>query len=289
MPPVAFHLLIVPDEAKLLSHIKTSDQTEQPLYLGRCHHWMHSPKLSTAALTGEGPDMLHWTHLLVSNASTANPLSLPQALSDYVQTKWTIVAPVEDSWLSTLKSAQPEHVPKSSTSLPEGWSPDNYAGLDAAVVPADLEASLNMSSIPLGGNKTSAPQDLKSFMRTWGVSHRGSVDMFNLLAYHSGQQARYFQYIAAFQASVGSRYGGDALLLGSPVTDWSSRVQEGFEAANPAAGGSEVWENVALVHYPSLWHFGKMLDDPEYAEVDRAYKQGALKDNPLICCTRIEL
>jgi hypothetical protein len=73
------------------------------------------------------------------------------------------------------------------------------------------------------------------------------------------------------------------------VTDWSSRAAEGVEVADPKAGGSGVWEDVALVWYPSLWHFAKLLDDPDYAVADRTFKQGVLRDNPILCCTEVVL
>lgn len=73
------------------------------------------------------------------------------------------------------------------------------------------------------------------------------------------------------------------------VTDWSSRASEGAKVADPQAGGSGVWEDVALVWYPSLWHFAKLLDDPDYADADRKFKVGAVRDNPILCCRAVEL
>jgi hypothetical protein len=114
--------------------------------------------------------------------------------------------------------------------------------------------------------------------------------MFNLLAYQPDGRIRYFEYIKAFVASIGSKYGGTPLFHGQDVVDWSSRVSE-VEAqkdqSSTALAGD--WVDTALVWYPSIWHFSKMLDDPGYVDVDRRFKQGALKDNPLICCTEVDV
>lgn len=106
--------------------------------------------------------------------------------------------------------------------------------------------------------------------------------MFNLLSYLPEQRPRYLQYVAAFQESVGIKYGGEPVVLGFGVHDWSSRKEEeGKEEGR--------WEDTALIYYPSLWHFGKMSDDEAYVEVDRKFKQGVLRDNPLMCCTEVEI
>ena len=78
-------------------------------------------------------------------------------------------------------------------------------------------------------------------------------------------------------------------MFGASVTNWSSRVAEGAEAADPQANGSGVWEDAALVMYPSIWHFGKLLDDSDYAEADRKFKVGVVLDNPILCCTEVVL
>jgi hypothetical protein len=113
--------------------------------------------------------------------------------------------------------------------------------------------------------------------------------MFNIIARQPGQRMCYFDYIAAFRDSIGSRYGGNPQFLGPGVADWSSRKAEGKEVPDPKAGGSAVWEDTALVCYPSIWHVGKMLDDPDYAEADRKFKMGVVHDDPILCCAEIVL
>lgn len=261
----------------------------RPLYVGEVHHWIHEPTLSTAALTGTGPTVHPWTHLMIHQAASPASLSLPlDSLSKHVSARWSIAAPASDDMLADFAAAKPARRTKPAPPLPPGWSAEDPRGLKASQPPADLQASLGLASVRLGGERDGPAVGLKEFVAEFGTKHTGPVSMFNLLAYHPGQRSRYFEYIAAFQRSVGVKYGGEGLLAAG-VTEWSSRQKEGAQVADPDKNGSEVWEDAALVWYPSLWHFAKMFDDPEYAAVDRAYKQGALRDNPLVVCTEVEL
>ena len=293
MAPTAFHLLTIPSESSLLSILKTlpTSSPSHSIFLGRCHHWVHPPHLSLTALTGSGLEMHSWTHLLITPAETLSSLSLPTYLSSLeVSSKWTIVADVSDEWLSSFDSAQARRKSATSPQLPPGWSAVDHSGLDISEPPVDLEFSLGKISIPFGSRKEEPgnAQSLKEFVRAFGQEHTGPVAMFNLLAYLLGQKKQYYEYIAAFGRSIGSRYGGEGMLLAQGPAEWSSRVDEGLEMAVAQKGGSGVWEDAALVWYPSLWHFAKMLDDPEYAEVDRKFKRGVLKDNAVLCCKEIE-
>lgn len=289
MAPVTFHLVSVKSSSGFLSAVRDLPPTKCPLYLGHCKHWIHSPTLSRDALTGSSDEMLQWDYLFIAKASEQSTFELASTIAKHTTAHWAITAPVSDEHLDALDAANEQRRAAPIPSLPVGWSPSDHGGLVAAEPPADLEASLALSSIPLGASETSPPTDLKTFIRTFGTTHQGPVSMFNLLAYHPGQRSRYFQYIAAFTESVGSRYGGQPQFIGFGGVDWSSREAEGAKVADPEAGGSGVWEDTALVWYPSIWHFGKMLDDPDYAAVDRRFKQGALMDNPLICCTEVDL
>lgn len=289
MAPTTFCLLVVHEHAGFIAALRTLPVAERPVYVGRCHHWIHQPHLSASALTGTDDVMLRWNYLVVTKATATGSLALHDTLGSTVTTGWSIYAEVSDDVLDGFKYAQAKRQSQAEISLPIGWSHTNHSGLDDAVAPRDLEASLALESTPLGGNRDGPKLGLKELTRTLGTKHTGPVNMLNLLAYKSGQRQQYFKYIAAFAASVGSRYGGDAMMLGTPVTDWTSRKEEGAELAKPEAGGSGVWEDVALVYYPSIWHFAKMLDDPEYADADRNFKQGVLEDNPILCCTEVDV
>jgi hypothetical protein len=288
MSAVTFHLVSVKNHDAFNGSIRSAPADAKPHYIGYCKHWIHSPRTSLDALTGSGQEMQRWDYLIVANAEPDNQLAMPPYLqnSTNILNHWSIIALVDLSTASADNSRRPS---STSPPLPPGWNSSDSTGLAASIPPSDLEASLALASVPLGSSKQTKPTDLKSFISDFGKSHTGPISMFNILAYQPGQRMRYFGYIAAFSESIGSRYGGEPQFFGKGVVDWSSREAEGREVADPKAGGSAVWEDTALVWYPSIWHFGKMLDDPDYAEADRKFKIDVVHDNPILCCTEVVL
>jgi len=284
MASITFHLISVNDEHAFLEVVRSADR--KPHYVGHCEHWIHSPKTSLDAFTGSGPEMQRWDYLVIANAEADDHLALPPYIQNNttILKHWSITAPAD---LSTLPDDNTRRASSTPVHLPPGWSPSDYSSLTASIPPSDLEASLALAAIPLGSSKHSRPIDLKSFISDFGQTHTGPVGMFNIIACNPGQRTRFYGYVAAFAETIGSRYGGEAQFLGAGVTDWSSRVAEGAQVADPKANGSAIWEDVALVWYPSIWHFGKLLDDPDYAEADRRLKVGAIHDNPIMCCTEV--
>ncbi|KAK5175364.1 uncharacterized protein LTR77_000503 [Saxophila tyrrhenica] len=283
MAPTTFHLVKLNNSATggaFLQSIRSLPSQNRPLYIGQCHHWIHAPHLSVEALTGSGDTMQRWDYLLILTTQ-----SLPDTLKLSVEATWSITAIVDDELLANLAEAKRQRGAAITPPLPQGWCPTDHSGLDAAEPPSDLETSLALSSYRLGSPKDSnaRPVALKNWVAEFGSRHTGPVQMFNLLSYLPSGRAQYFKYVAAFIESVGSSYGGDPVFIGfGGVVDWSSKDDE----QNEEGVG---WEDCALIHYPSIWHFAKMLDDPAYADVDRRFKQGALRDNPLVCCSEIDL
>ncbi len=288
MAPTTFQLIKLNSSTSGTSFVETARKlpaSERPFYLGQCQHWIRAPHLSADALTGKGDTVQHWDYLMVTKASTSDSNSVPADLASSIEQAWSITAGVDDQQLASLPETKSQRAAASSPPLPHGWSPQDHSGLDAAEVPTDLEASLKLSSYPLGSKKESSskPVILQNWVAEFGSRHPGPVDMFNLLSYLPDGRPQYFQFVAAFMESVGSKYGGEPVFLGAGGIDgWSSKANE-----KPEAGAE--WADTALIHYPSIWHFAKMLDDPAYADVDRKFKQGAIRDNPLICCTEIDL
>lgn len=229
--------------------------------------------------------MQSWDYLILTNASSADSLSFPETLSRFVAKRWSLTVGIDDQQLDGVAEEKQRRSSQATPPLPSGWTPEDHTGLDASDPPSDLEASLALSSYRLGSPKDASNQPviLKDWVADFGTRHAGPVDMFNLLSYMPEGQPRYFRYVAAFQESVGIKYGGEPAFLGfGGIGNWSSKAQENYKRG-------EDWEHVALIHYPSIWHFAKMLDDPAYAEVDRSFKQGAIRDNPLICCTEVDI
>lgn len=274
------HLITSTDKEALLTSIRSLPDDLRPLYVGETKHWIHEPELSVQALTGSGPAALVWDYLIVAPSAGADGLKLPEDIKA-VDKKWSIAAPVDDAWLQGYKEQHHRRLTSTPPALPEGWSATDHSGIDATIPPTDLSASLGLRSRPLGERD---PVVLKDFIASFATKHTGPVAMFNLLSYMpEGGREKYYGYIEAFSASTGIKYGGEPLFLGRDVTEWSSKDAD--MKKQDGAG----WVDCALVWYPSLWHFGKMLDDPGYAEADRTFKQGAIRDNPLICCTEVDV
>jgi len=101
--------------------------------------------------------------------------------------------------------------------------------------------------------------------------------MLNLLAFKPGLKEEYLKYGAEFAKSIGKRRGGVAKLVGSVV----------HGGDGPESGDG--WDEIALAHYPSIYHFADMLASEDYQVVNHKYRAGSLKDTFILCTTEVEL
>lgn len=274
MAPVTFHLLSLRSSSEadsFVSSLKALPQAQRPLWLGHFHHWFHEPHYSTGALLGEDSHVTKWDYLLVGD--------VPSEVDSYIAKRWSIKGDSPDD-MPSLNARDSVVLPEAI--LPDGWSADDYSGLDASVPPTDISLTIDEIARPLGSERSSNGIPLRDFVRSFGTTHTGPVVMFNILSYLPNKRSVYFDgYIAGFGEKMGPMFGGAPIQVGWGVTEWSSQAEETEED-----GG---WEDVAMVWYPSVWHFAKMIDDPVYADLDRRFKPISLRDNPLACCTEIEL
>ncbi|KAF2222778.1 hypothetical protein BDZ85DRAFT_262440 [Elsinoe ampelina] len=279
MAPITFHLVATSGSTEaFLAESKKHLAQEDLLYIGRAVHWMHEPHLSVKALLGTKSRAIEWQCLVATQSAT-----LPDGLREHLVTHWSISSDVDDNMLKAVAAmAEGADASAAPASFP-GWNANDHTGLDAATPVSDLEVNIDMPTRSLGSDLASDPTPFRDFVRTFGAKHTGPVHIFNLLSYLPGQRDRYMQYVAAFQKSVGSTYGGTPELLGFGVVDWSSKAVEEKD------GQQFGWEDTALIKYPSIWHFSKMIDSPEYASADRDYKQGVIRDNALLCVTPLSL
>lgn len=304
MAPTTFHLLKVSNTSSFLSTLRKVPHSDRPLYIGQCQHWIHAPSnLSVAALTGSGPELTAWTYLLIHKDASSSIHALPPGLAAHIDNHWSITASLPDEMLATYTAAQTKRSTTSSNppSLPTGWSASDPSALAAASSPEDLEISLSTTSFPLGSNTTATqPLTIKDYiLHDLGAKYEGPVSMLNLLSTHPSLRPQIHAYMSHFSTSLGPKYGAEAQVLGLDVTDWSSRESEGEltiqQAMDSEKGYGTVegeavgWEDVGLVWYPSIWHFGALLADPAYAEADGEFKQGVLRDGPILCCTEVEV
>ncbi|KAF7540591.1 hypothetical protein G7054_g1225 [Neopestalotiopsis clavispora] len=286
MAPVTAHLLA-------LSHSTSSKSFEDALktfhsqvdgssllWAGHCHHWIHEPQLSRPALTGICPILKRWDFVVITDHAISDTQSLPTNLLNLVSDSWSIVFDAADAVIKGTGDSLRDIITKSPPKLPVGWSPQDLSGLRKSIPPSDLVTSLGTRSPVFGKDKSASLVDLKTFVESYVVQEPGPVFMFNLLSFFPDQKAQYMKYVSAFIEDIGLKYGAQPVIYGFDASEWTSKLED---AADP--GG---WENVAVVGYPSLLHFAKMLDDARYAELDRAYKGGVVRDNPLICCTTVD-
>lgn len=276
MATVTFHLVSLgsADSDSFVSSLRALPESQRPLWLGQVHHWLHEPQISAAALLGTGSHIKKWEYILVSEND------LPAEVESQLSARWSITAdsPEDMPSLLTKQSRSAQAAP----SLPGGWSPEDHSGLDASVAPQGLHFSLDLRSRTLGAAQSTDGKTVRDFVREFGTAHPGPVIMFNLLSYlPEGRPIYLGGYIGGFMKEIGPMYGGEALQFASGATAWSSQADEQSQDG--------VWEDAALVWYPSLWHFAKMVDDPVYIDLDRKFKPVSLRDNPLACCTEIEL
>ncbi|TVY44171.1 hypothetical protein LOCC1_G004929 [Lachnellula occidentalis] len=114
-------------------------------------------------------------------------------------------------------------------------------------------------------------------LRSWITSSSaptGAISMLNLLSFRPGKKDQYLKYGAEFAASIGSRRGGSAKIVGSVIGDGEEETE---------------WDEIALAHYPSLAHFADMLAGEDYQAVNQKYRVGSLKDTCILCTSELGL
>ena len=121
------------------------------------------------------------------------------------------------------------------------------------------------------------------------LSGKGPIQMVNLLRYReqadygdrtefspcSGRQAYYERYIAAFAKVEGAE---------RTVIVWLGHAQ-----ATLIAPDEEVWDDIAIVEYPSFDVLQGIVDSPEYRTKAAPHRQAALEDWRFIATTKAEL
>ncbi|KAI9871755.1 MAG: hypothetical protein M1830_002497 [Pleopsidium flavum] len=161
----------------------------------------------------------------------------------------------------------------------------------------------NASRIPLTGalDKAQARDssqnlelspDLIAFMRDFSKDHNGDqpVTMLNLLNFQKGGKAKYYQYGQAFVQVAGKR-GGDAKIVGNvikPRPHGQTGSREGLRKGSEE-GEEKGWNEISLVHYPTIKHFCDMLAGDDYQAINTKYRLEALRDTLLLCTTEYDL
>ena len=139
-----------------------------------------------------------------------------------------------------------------------------------------LTGSLDKARIASSAQSLELSPELLRWVDEFGKREgAGAVSMLNLLAFKPGLKSEYLKYGAEFAKSAGSKRGGNAKVVGSVIHN------EGL------GKGGEGWDEVALAHYPSIWHFADMLASEDYQEVNKKYRVGSLRDTFILCTSEV--
>ncbi|KAJ6160924.1 hypothetical protein N7470_004320 [Penicillium chermesinum] len=126
-----------------------------------------------------------------------------------------------------------------------------------------LDKLLKNGSKDSSQNLEVSPQ-LLQFMTELSKSHTGPVTMLNLLHFQQPDGKKsYYQYGQAFMPKDDSRGSRERA-----PQDW--------------------WNEISIVHYPSIRHFCDMLAGEDYQAINEKYRLGALRDTFLLCTTEFE-
>ncbi|KFY46457.1 hypothetical protein V495_02486 [Pseudogymnoascus sp. VKM F-4514 (FW-929)] len=234
---------------QFLSALSTSSTT--PLTVGRVVRWIILPNsTSTDKLLAQN---IHWDLLLTLPDS--EPLS--SDLQRLVRHQWIVHAGVPSRLLQNFEAKNGDLLHPKAGEVPE------------------LTGSLTKPRTASSSQDLELSPELKEWVYTFGKQEgRGAVSMLNLLAFKEGMKAEYLKYGAEFAKSVGSRRGGTAKIVGTVV--------------RKDGDGGEGWDEVALAHYPSIWHFADMLASEDYQAVNRKYRVGSLRDTFILCTTEVD-
>lgn len=138
-----------------------------------------------------------------------------------------------------------------------------------------LTGALHKARIADSAQDLELSPELLKWVEDFGKAEgSGAVSMLNLLAFKPGLKSEYLKYGAEFAKSVGSKRGGNAKIVGSVIHSGQG-------------DGGDGWDEVALAHYPSIWHFADMLASADYQEVNKRYRVGSLKDTFILCTSEL--
>ncbi|KAE9363854.1 hypothetical protein N431DRAFT_564426 [Stipitochalara longipes BDJ] len=255
MAPHTFHLLSVSPTAEE-SVIKTLwSHTPKPVTIGKAHYFLSSSHLSST-LANRPSTHTSPFNLVAILPGTSTPL--PSSVSTHITSIWSLTADIDEQWTINYaaKNSSLLHANKSS------------------IVPFPLEPEIPKKEDEEEVEFPLTPT-LRTFLSTFSHQYSGPVTMFNFLSFHEGMFPQYQKYMADFMEILGPKYGCEPRLVGPLVKI------DGEE-------GGEKWDMVGWIHYPGAASFGRMLEDEKYKVLDRKYKKGVVRDNPILLIVELE-
>ncbi|EEH34295.1 hypothetical protein PAAG_05344 [Paracoccidioides lutzii Pb01] len=214
-------------------------------------------------LDGNPLQITNWD-LLILLLSPRN--AIPSHLRDsYVKSEYSIQAGIPSKLLSTFA--------------------DRDAKLKCETSSIPTTGALDIADGKASSQSLELSPDLLKFMDELLKTHDKPVTMLNLLHFHPCGKQEYFKYGQGF-VKVASKIGGDAKLVGNVV---HPAADQRDSRGNPDRPEEDWWNEISIVHYPSIRHFCDMLASEEYQEINTKHRLNALKDTFLLCTTEFDV
>jgi len=221
--------------------------------VGRAHYFLSTSHLSTKLQNAPGSNTSTYNIATV----IAGPPSLRPEVTAIATDIFSFQADIDDTWTQDYAQRTRTLFDPLSQPIPP-FSPDTRPDEDED---GDVEFPLTPS--------------LSSFLAAFSRSNPGPVTMFNLISVHEGMFPSYQRYMDEFREVLGPKYGPQPRLVGPLIRD--SDAEEEVP-----------WEMVGWIWYPGAANFGRMLEDEEYKKLDRMYKKGVVRDNPIVLVVELE-
>ncbi|KAH7407353.1 hypothetical protein BKA64DRAFT_666359 [Cadophora sp. MPI-SDFR-AT-0126] len=262
MAPHTVHLFSVPDASEASIVKDLWKHTPKPLTVARAHYFVSTSHLSSTLQNDPSTSTSLFNLVTILPGSS---IPVPPFISSVSTKTLSFTADIEDHWTTN-------YTERNSALLHSNKIPIPAFPLIPTSPPDPNEEEVELPLTPA----------LRAFFANFSAKYAGPVTMFNFLAFHEEMFPQYQKYMDAFVADLGPKYGATPRLVREIVKD-------GEEIGNGT--GNEVeekWEKIAFVHYDGAANFGRMLGDEMYKGLDRMYKKGVVKDNPVLLVVELE-
>lgn len=231
------------DPQSFLTQLKQTSDLQVIVASRPRHVVIHPNILDNETLIKTPWDLL----VLIQNTNPENPNPISH-LNHHITNTYKIPSGIPSKLLSSYPTRS-ANLKSQSSSAPLTGS------LDKLVRSGSKDTSQNLEVSP----------SLLEFMNQLERTYSGPVTMLNLLHFHPNGKKSYYQYGQAFIPVAGKR-GGNAKLVGNVVP------APGRDLSRGERGVEEWWNEISIVHYPSIRHFCDMLAGEDYQAINEKYR-----------------
>jgi hypothetical protein len=252
MPALTLHLLALTPPTtpeSFIAQLSKSKETKIVVASRPRQTVIHPNILDPNPLTNTKWDLLLLLQPINPTIPNNNPV--PASLRTLIKSEYKITAGIPSKLLSTY--------PTKDKILKSKSQPPLTGSLSKALSSESKSTSQNLELSPT----------LIAFMDELCKTHSGPVTMLNLLHFnHPDGKKSYYNYGQAFIPVAGKR-GGDAKIVGNVVKPAEGAGDSRGENGRPAEGW---WNEISIVHYPSIRHFCDMLAGEDYQGINEKYR-----------------